>query len=217
GDETARERRAGGAPCRTGAPAGRGPGGAPVTRSRLHARLRRVAEAAAGAVEAAPAASGPPASEAGPLAAEGASAFGRMARSCREVSGESPEEARASALANPEHTEYLERQLSGPPDQVNWYDLDELARRDPALALRRWEAVKQAARDEVATGFRAGAALEGFDSNCWDRARFLAVRAALGEAWRARDAQEWALIDQLAQWQVLLWRSLETMSTSATL
>jgi hypothetical protein len=188
-----------------------------MTRSRLQARLRRVAEAAEGAIEAAPAPGGAAASEAGPLANEVAAAFGRLARSYREVYGQSPEEARASTRANPGHPEYLERQLNGPPDQVEWYDLDELSRRDPALGLRRWEGVKQAAREEVATRFRAAAALEGPDSRCWDRARFLAVRAGLGDAWRARDAQEWALIDQLAQWQLLLWRSLETMNTYAAL
>jgi hypothetical protein len=188
-----------------------------MTRSRLRARLRRVAGAAAGAIEAVPAAGGPPASEAGPLAAEVAAAFGRMAGHYRNVYGQAPDEARASALAGSEHPAYVEHLFNGPPDQVSWHDLDELSRRDPALALRRWDAVKQAAREEVATGFRAAAALEGYDSCCWGRARFLAVRTMLGEAWRARDAQEWMLIDQMAQWQVLLWRCQETMNAYAVM
>jgi hypothetical protein len=96
-----------------------------------------------------------------------------------------------------------------PPSQVSWFELDAIAQRDPNRALERWEEVKRAARGEVATGQRAARALEGYDSHCWSRARFLAVRAELTAAWRPRTAVEQHLIDQLAQWQSLTWYWLE--------
>jgi hypothetical protein len=37
------------------------------------------------------------------------------------------------------------------------------------------------------------------------------VRAELADAWRPRDALEQQLIDQLAQWQTLLWQWQETV------
>src|SRR5437016_1751344 len=43
------------------------------------------------------------------------------------------------------------------------------------------------------------------------RARLLAVRGVLADAWRPRDALEQPLIDQLAQWQGLLWEWQETV------
>jgi hypothetical protein len=158
----------------------------------------------------------PPADDAGELARELAGAFGRVVEDYREFFKLSPEEARARACeggeAQPEH---LDRILTGPPDQVSWFDLDTLARHDPEKARERWQQVKRAARLEVRDGHRAARALEGSDARtgggCWERARFLAVRAELADAWRPRDALEQQLIDQLAQWQTLLWQWQETV------
>ncbi len=98
---------------------------------------------------------------------------------------------------------------------MSWFDLDTVARHDPEEARERWEQVKRAARLEVRDGHRAARALEGSDvrsgRGCWERARFLAVRAELADAWRPRDALEQQLIDQLAQWQTLLWQWQETV------
>jgi len=78
------------------------------------------------------------------------------------------------------------------------------------------EQIKQAARNEIRSGHRAARAIE--DSGVlWERARFLAVRAELTEAWKPRDAGEQLLVDQLAQWQFLLWRWQETLATWTSL
>jgi hypothetical protein len=89
---------------------------------------------------------------------------------------------------------------------VSWLDLDALARHDPGAALRLWGEVVDAARGEVSSGHRAARALEGAGTDCWDRARFLAVRSELSDAWGPRDADEQHLIDLMAQHQALIWR-----------
>jgi hypothetical protein len=157
----------------------------------------------------------PPTDDDAELARELAGAFGRVVNDYREFFELSPEEARARAgeagEAQPGH---LDRILTGPPDQVSWFDLDTLSRHDPEKARERWQQVKRAARLEVRDGHRAARALEGSEARtgrgCWERARFLAVRAELADAWRPRDALEQQLIDQLAQWQTQLWQWQET-------
>ena len=144
-----------------------------------------------------------PADDLLPLAGELAAEFGRTAEVYRQHFGLSPDEARRQAADVTE--EHLRQVLDGPPEEVGWYDLDLLARRDPALAVRRWEEVKGAARGEIRSGHRAGRALEGYDSDCWTRARFLALRAELTEALRPRTQLEQQLIDQLAGWQTQVW------------
>jgi len=175
----------------------------------LRRRLERAADAADSLPPAATPQAPPAADETGVLAREMAGAFGQLVASYREHFRLTPEEARRQATATTQ--EQVRRILDGPPDQVSWSDLDLLAARDPPQALRHWEAIKAAARQELRTGHRAARALESGDFPvCWERARFLALRAELSEAWRPRDALEAQLIDQLAQWQTLLWRWQET-------
>jgi hypothetical protein len=109
----------------------------------------------------------------------------------------------------------VERALNAPPDQVSWLDLDAIARADPEKAWARWREIVEAARDEVRGGHRAARAIEGFDGTCWQRARFLALRAELAEAWHPRNPLEQQLLDQLAQFQTLLehWQELLTAYT----
>jgi hypothetical protein len=67
-----------------------------------------------------------------------------------------------------------------PPEHLGWHELGEIARRDPEMALARWRQVKEAARDEVASGHLAAAAAEvPGRSPPWGRATFLAVRDEL--------------------------------------
>jgi hypothetical protein len=183
--------------------------------NQLRRRLQRIENAATPLPVPAALPALPPADETGVLAAEIAAAFGRMVAYYREHYGLSPEEARRRVAEAPEG--HLQRVLDCPPDQLLWQDLNDLAERDPARALRRWEEVVEAARQEIRTGHRAAGVLEGFADHCWDRARLLAVRAELAEAWRPRDAQEGQLVDQLAQWQTLLWRWQGTMTAYAVL
>src|SRR5262249_47268893 len=137
------------------------------------------------------------------LARELAAAFGNMVNSYREFWKLSAEEAaKRAAQTSPEH---IDRILNAPADSVNWLDLDALARKDESLALERWQQIKNAARDEIRSGHRAARAIED-GGGPWERARFLAVCAELTEAWRPCNAVEQLLVDQLAQWQVLLWR-----------
>jgi hypothetical protein len=146
------------------------------------------------------------------LAREMGQAFGQMVGCYRQHFGLTPEEARRRAAEAPP-AECLERILSGPPDQVSWFDLDSVAQEDPEKALARWEEVKQAARQEVRSGHRAALALEGYGGGCWPRAGFLAVRAELTEAVGPRSALEQLLVDQMAQWQTALWSWQEVVAT----
>ena len=46
----------------------------------------------------------------------------------------------------------LERRLNCEPDQVTWYDLETIARVDPALVAQRWEELSQAVRNGLQRG-----------------------------------------------------------------
>src|SRR5262249_51232325 len=77
-------------------------------------------------------------------------------------------------------------------------------------ALDRWEEVKAQALAELRDGFRAARALDTSDGTCWERARFLALRAELQAEWRPQTGLERPLIDQMAQHRALMlrWREL---------
>jgi hypothetical protein len=100
------------------------------------------------------------------------------------------------------------RVLDCPPEEVAWGDLEDLARKSPERALLRWEEVKQAALDELRSGDRAARAVEGYTSDAWQRARFLALREELAREWQPRNGVERQLIDQMVQAQtaVFFWQ-----------
>jgi hypothetical protein len=175
------------------------------------------AEGAGGqaAGQAPPAAAVGDAAEAGELARELAAAFGAMVAAYREHFKLSAQEAIDRTSDHPPAS--LDDALTGPPDQVSWFQLHDLSAHDPDKALRRWEEVKQAARDEVRSGHRAARALEGLDGSCWARAQFLALRAELSRALRPRDPLEQQLIDQLAQFQVMMERAQQTLNAYTAL
>jgi hypothetical protein len=144
------------------------------------------------------------------LARELAAAFGEKVNLYREHAKLPAEEAvKRAAETSPERIDHI---LNLPPNEVDWPDLDTLAHEDASLALKRWEQIKEAARTEIRTGYRASRAIED-SGGPWERARFLAVRADLVEDWKPCNAVERQLVDQLAQWQVLLWRWQEAMTT----
>jgi hypothetical protein len=151
------------------------------------------------------------ADEARELATEVAEAFRSMVGHYRQHYSLSDDEARAKASECPDHL--FDRALECPPAQLSWFELEAVAGRDPDRAAARWEEVKQAARGEVASGHRAARALEGHDSHCWSRARFLAIRAELSASWRPRTAAEQHLVDQMAQWQTLIWQWQESYTS----
>lgn len=142
-----------------------------------------------------------PISEVGSLARELSRAYVEMAAFYREQMKLPAVEAEAKARgAEPDADLEWDRHLAldVPPDQVSWWALTRLAERDPGAVARAWERIKAAARDELATGHRTARALE-WGNKPWDRARFLAIRDAFHDEWRARGAIEAALVDVLAQ------------------
>jgi hypothetical protein len=153
--------------------------------------------------------------EADTLAREMAAAFGRVVEVYKHEYKLSAQDAvaKAESAGSPQ---YEEQVLHGPPDQVSWSALDLVGRADPQLALRRWEEIKQAARDELHSGHRAAKAMEGFGSDCWQRAQFLAIRKDLTEAWHPRNGIEAQLLDAMAQAQtaVFFWLGMLTMRAS---
>jgi hypothetical protein len=89
----------------------------------------------------------PAASEASVLAEELVEGFGGLVESYRNAYGVS--QAEAAKLATQPNAGYEQLILHGPASQVSWAGLHFVRQRDPALAERRWEAVKQAAREEL--------------------------------------------------------------------
>jgi len=90
------------------------------------------------------------------------------------------------------------------PDQdVTFFDLERLSRVDPALMHERWDRVTATASEDLATGYLAALALEHLGGTAWERACFLAVRRRLHGAWRPRHDGEVALLDEMAQYEVL--------------
>ncbi len=101
--------------------------------------------------------------------------------------------------------ENRERILGGaedkPVDQVQWWDVDHLDNAEPGRGEALWRRVRQEAREELESGWRAARIMEprtGSDGP-WERARFLALRDALREEWRPRPGVESSLVDMLAQ------------------
>ncbi len=138
--------------------------------------------------------------EAGILAREMAAAFGRMVKYYRDHYGLSPEEARQRSDVV-DDSAYLESLINLPPDQASWIGLEHLGQKDPELALRCWEQVKAAALQELQSGHQAAKVMEPGISECWNRARFLAIRNDLAAEWQPRNGIERQLIDTMAQAQ----------------
>lgn len=180
-----------------------------MSRANLRARIDR-ARAIVPTAAAAESAPCRPADEAQVLAEETAAAFGHLIALYREHYKLSAEAAidRASDC----EAGVADYALRCPPNQLDWFDLNALARRDSEAATNRWEEIKDAARAELRSGHRTARALEAGSQHCWPRARFLAVRAELAAALGPRDSAELLLIDQLASCQMQLWQWQETLS-----
>lgn len=87
------------------------------------------------------------------------------------------------------------------PDQVSWNVLANLIEHEPEAGRDLWLAIKGAARDELTSGMRAGAALEsGMPSTNqpWQRARYLAIVDALRAGLQPRGQLEELLIERMA-------------------
>ena len=131
------------------------------------------------------------------LAAELAKSYRESVEYYRKDLNLSPKKAVAKADDSGSPA-YQERILHCAPDQVAWGDLRILADQDPTLAAQRWEAIQQAARDELQSGFRAAKTMDAANVGPWERAQYLAVRDMLAAEWRPRTGIEWSLIDTMA-------------------
>lgn len=138
-------------------------------------------------------------SEIASIASEMARAYAGMVRYYREAYGLTVEKAEEKTRELIESAKGDDWALTGPSDQVSWYQLMELMEHEPKKAVAAWERVKHAAREELASGQRAATAIEGGLGSPWDQARLLAIREAFRQEWQPSNGIEAALIDTLAQ------------------
>ena len=154
-------------------------------------------------------------SESGTLAGELAASFGRLVQSYEEHFKLPHAEARRRAAeADADGGQSI---LNGPPEQVSWGDLDQIARTDPERAIARWEEIKRAALEELQTGHRAARAVETVNGGAWQRARVLALRDDLATEWRPRNGIERQLLDTMAQAQACYLHWLHTLTARTAL
>ncbi len=85
------------------------------------------------------------------------------------------------------------------PDDLSWHDLSAEWARDEAAGQELWEGVKRTAREELAVGKAGAEAVEGYRARPFERAAYLAVRAALADGLQPRNGAEWLLVDGMAQ------------------
>ncbi len=104
--------------------------------------------------------------------------------------------AKTLELARAETTTQL---MERPPKNLSWFDLDQLAEQDTALAIQAWDGIKAEVREEYQNGHQAARALEAYDASPRERAEFLVLREEFSEQHRPRNGIERALVDMLAQ------------------
>ncbi len=87
-----------------------------------------------------------------------------------------------------------------PADQVSWWELSTTLDADPDQGQALWGAIKDEAREELATGFRAARSVEpsAVSGRPLDRAQFRVIVEALDSALKPRDGLEHLLIQQMA-------------------
>jgi hypothetical protein len=123
----------------------------------------------------------------------------RMIEYYRTTYGLKPEEALAKA-AEPPGEWALEQARERPPQEIGWFQLEEIARTDPEAATEVWGQIKETARDDLTSGQRAARAVQDyFNEGPWELAQFLAIREELSEQWQPQGGMEQLLIDTLAQ------------------
>ena len=64
------------------------------------------------------------------------------------------EAAEAAEAARTPRDQALERVRTAPPDQLSWSTLAQAVEHDPTVTLAAWERIKDAARQELASGHR---------------------------------------------------------------
>ncbi|MEJ7839461.1 MAG: hypothetical protein WKF81_11635 [Thermomicrobiales bacterium] len=142
-----------------------------------------------------------PASEHGSLSRELAAAYHTMIGFYRDqlhlTDHDAEVRTRGLDLTPTEADEQRERIWDQPADQTSWFDLQRLIERDPEAMVAVWAAIKAAAADELASGFRTAQALE-WRGRPWQRARFLAIRDSFRADTPPQTGIQSALLDTAA-------------------
>ncbi len=146
------------------------------------------------------------AAEAGSLAREMAASVGEMIR-YYEAQAKNPN-GPVWSWDDDSNTDAAQMVGRMPAHEVSWFDIARVARADPEVAQAVWDKIGRAAADDLASGHRAAKTIE-VSASPWDRAKFLASRDALREAWQPRNGIEETLINNMAQAQVMSERFLE--------
>ena len=121
------------------------------------------------------------------------------------------------AASEPADDFALDRAMTVPPNEVTWHTISAVAERDPTLGQQVWLRLVDAARDDLASGNRAARAMEGYQHDPWDRARFLVLRESLAKEWRPANGIEWMLVDMLAQAFTLYEADMQHLMTYMTM
>jgi hypothetical protein len=153
----------------------------------------------------------PATGEAEMLAREMAAAYRDRVLACKHELGLDTETAMAKADEPPSLSERF-RITDRPLEETTWDDLQALVGKTGERSAGRWEEVKQAAREELRSGDRAGMVMLGQHSRPIDLARFLALRDELADGAQPRNGVERQLVDQLAQTQAAMNVWLERLS-----
>ena len=100
------------------------------------------------------------------------------------------------------------------PADFSWHDVTAEWGRDEAAGRALMDRIKGAARDELATGRTAAAAIEGYHPRPMERAEYLAVAAELADGLKPANGTERLLLDGMTQALVLHRRWLHKMAFS---
>ena len=131
------------------------------------------------------------------LARDMAGAYGEMVAFYRQRMGLSASEA--DAKARQVLPAVVQERISADPTQgFSWVDVGRLMESQPEAVLAAWEGLKDAARQDLASGRRAALALE-VSSGPRLMADFLAIREALISQWRPAGGTDLILVDIMAQ------------------
>ncbi len=125
-----------------------------------------------------------------------------------------PAEA-ARTKAHELETSPRETVAATPPKERDWWHLSALAKVDFEAAVVAWEEVKQAAREELATGVLVAETIFP-NATPWERARHVAMREELADGWKPQNGIEHTLIDMLAMSFTLYLHWTEIAHTWAT-
>lgn len=84
-----------------------------------------------------------------------------------------------------------------PARELDWGEISALAEVSLGDGLAAWVRLKEAAENDLASGYRASQVLGGYP-DAWTLAQFLAIRDSFCDEWQPRGGIESAMIDMLA-------------------